>query len=76
MTTIIPLHKRAVWQRTLNSTYAVASIVGEVIGGGLTQNVTWRWSSYINIPIGAFSVAVVVLFLDARPAWTGNAPLV
>lgn len=34
---IIPLHKRAIWIGALSSTFAVASIVGPVIGGALTE---------------------------------------
>ena len=41
LTTVIPLHKRAVHTGTLNSTFAVASIIGPLIGGALTEHVTW-----------------------------------
>ena len=34
---IIPLHKRAIWIGAISSTFAIASIVGPVIGGALTQ---------------------------------------
>ncbi|KAI1144733.1 major facilitator superfamily domain-containing protein [Nemania diffusa] len=36
-TAIIPLHKRAIWIGAISSTFAIASIVGPVIGGALTQ---------------------------------------
>ena len=49
LTTIIPLHKRAVWTGLMGATFSIASIVGPVIAGGLTQNVTWRWCFYINV---------------------------
>ncbi|KAF2478181.1 MFS general substrate transporter [Lindgomyces ingoldianus] len=62
LTTVIPLHKRAIWTGTMNSTFIIASIVGPVLGGALTQHVTWRWCFYINLPIGGFSALVVFLF--------------
>ncbi|PWY71323.1 MFS general substrate transporter [Aspergillus eucalypticola CBS 122712] len=62
LTTVIPLHKRAVWTGTLNSTFAIASIVGPILGGALTQHVTWRWCFYINLPIAGFSAVVILLF--------------
>lgn len=33
----IPLHKRAIWIGIISATFSVASIVGPVIGGALTQ---------------------------------------
>ncbi|KAI1409702.1 MFS general substrate transporter [Hypoxylon sp. FL1857] len=62
LTTIIPLHKRAVWTGGMASTFSIASIVGPIIGGALTQNVTWRWCFYINLPIGG-AAAVLFFFL-------------
>ena len=49
LTTIVPLHKRAVWTGIMGATFSIASIVGPVIAGGLTQNVTWRWCFWINV---------------------------
>lgn len=74
LTSVIPLHKRAVWTGTMNSTFAIASIVGPVIGGALTQHVTWRWCFYINLPIGGFSALVVLLVFHVKRAPTENAP--
>lgn len=34
---IIPLHKRAIWIGIISATFSVASIVGPVIGGALTE---------------------------------------
>lgn len=42
----------------------VASIAGPLIGGGFTSNVTWRWSFYLNLPIGVTAMVVIYLFLD------------
>jgi MFS family permease len=49
LTTINPLHKRAVWTGLMGATVSIASIVGPVIARALTQNVTWRWCFYINV---------------------------
>ncbi|AEO62944.1 uncharacterized protein THITE_2141153 [Thermothielavioides terrestris NRRL 8126] len=75
LTTIIPLHKRAVWTGTMGAIFSIASIVGPVIAGGLTQNVTWRWCFYINLPIGGAAAALFFLLVHLKPAETENQPI-
>jgi len=61
LTTIIPLHKRAIWTGIMGSTFSIASIVGPVLAGALTQHVTWRWCFYINVRfLGRAWVFVIV----------------
>ncbi len=46
----------------------VAPIVGPVLGGWLTDDFSWRWVFYINLPVGALCLAGVMGFIhDARP---------
>lgn len=39
-------------------------ILGPVLGGWLTDNLTWRWVFYINLPVGALAFAGLSLFLS------------
>ncbi len=41
----------------------VAPILGPVLGGWLTDNYSWRWVFYINIPVGVASVIMTKMFI-------------
>jgi MFS transporter, DHA2 family, multidrug resistance protein len=41
----------------------VGPVLGPVIGGWLTENYTWRWVFYINLPIGALALLGMTMFL-------------
>ena len=47
----------------------VAPIVGPVLGGWLTEDFSWRWVFYINLPIGALCLMGVMGFIhdSGRP---------
>jgi DHA2 family multidrug resistance protein len=52
-------------------------ILGPIVGGWLTQNYSWRWDFYINVPIGALAFAGIMIFLpetrkvEAKLDWFG-----
>ena len=41
----------------------VAPVLGPVLGGWLTDNFSWRWIFYINLPVGLLSVFMIMTFL-------------
>ena len=45
----------------------VAPMLGPVLGGWLTDNYSWRWIFYINIPIGVLCVIMTKLFIFDPP---------
>ena len=56
----------------------VGPVLGPVIGGWLTDHISWRWVFYINVPIGAMAFAGIVIFVTetkldalARLDWLG-----
>jgi DHA2 family multidrug resistance protein len=45
----------------------VAPMLGPVIGGWLTDNYSWRWVFYINVPVGLASIVMTRLFVFDPP---------
>src|SRR5271157_4039616 len=45
----------------------VAPMLGPVIGGYLTDNFSWRWVFYINLPVGLASIIMTRLFIFDPP---------
>ncbi|KAG0746302.1 hypothetical protein G6F62_005201 [Rhizopus arrhizus] len=60
---IVPLEKRGSYQGLVNAVFALASVLGPLVGGSFTDYVTWRWNFYINLPIGAIAIALITFFL-------------
>ena len=45
----------------------VAPIIGPILGGWITDNYSWRWLFYINIPIGMLGLFMQEMFLEEPP---------
>ncbi len=39
----VPLRKRAIYIALLSSMFGISSVVGPILGGALTDRVSWRW---------------------------------
>ena len=59
---VVPIERRPFAMAAMGCTFAVASVLGPLVGGAFTDNVSWRWCFYINLPIGA--VAAIALFFS------------
>jgi MFS transporter, DHA2 family, multidrug resistance protein len=46
----------------------VAPAVGPALGGYITDNVSWHWIFFINVPVGVLSLALVAIFVDEPSA--------
>jgi DHA2 family multidrug resistance protein len=45
----------------------VAPIIGPTLGGWITDNYSWRWIFYINVPVGALAVFMANTFVEDPP---------
>jgi EmrB/QacA subfamily drug resistance transporter len=56
---------RARVQGIFGGIFGIASVVGPVVGGYLTDNLSWRWVFYVNVPVGIIALAAVFFFLPS-----------
>ena len=65
---IVPPRERGRYMGLIGSVFAVASVAGPLLGGFFVDNLSWRWIFYVNVPIGALAIAVVVFKLHLASA--------
>src|SRR3954447_16648959 len=69
---LVSPRERGRYQGYIAATFAVATVVGPLIGGVLVQHASWRWVFYVNLPLGLLALAGLRLRLPA-PAAQGAA---
>ncbi len=67
---IFPPNKRTQALALLATVTVVAPIAGPILGGWITDNYSWPWIFFINVPIGIFASTVVWQQMRHKPAQT------
>jgi len=62
-----PPQKRGIAMGVFGMGVVVAPIVGPTLGGWLSDNYSWRWIFFINIPVGLLSLFLTSLFIFDPP---------
>ena len=62
--------ERGKWQGLTGGVFGLSAIIGPTLGGWITQNTTWRWIFYVNLPIG---IAALLVLIFLMPALRGKA---
>lgn len=66
---IFTLKERSRMQALFGGVWGLSSVIGPVLGGFLTDQLSWRWVFFINLPIG-IAAAVIIGFALKEPKLT------
>jgi len=70
-----PLERRGLALGLWSMVIMTAPIFGPIIGGWITDNLSWPWLFYINLPVGAFSALASWSLLRRRESKTAKLPI-
>src|SRR5215471_2698788 len=62
--------ERGKWQGVTGGVWGISAIIGPTLGGWITQNTSWRWVFYVNLPIG---IAALLVLIFLMPVLRGKA---
>jgi EmrB/QacA subfamily drug resistance transporter len=60
---IFTLEERARMQAYFSGVWGLSSVVGPVVGGFITDQISWRWVFFINLPVGILAAIIIGLAL-------------
>src|SRR5215218_552740 len=72
---LVSPRERGRYQGYIAATFAVATIVGPLIGGLLVEHASWRWVFIVNLPLGLLALTALALRLPAADAQRPSQPL-
>ncbi len=70
-----PQHKKGLALAFWAMTVTIGPIAGPLLGGYITDNFSWSWIFYINVPIGFLSAFIVWQMLKERETQTAKHPI-
>jgi len=62
-----PIEKRGVSMAVFGLGVVLAPVIGPTLGGWITDNFSWNWIFYINVPIGILAVYLSHMFVEDPP---------
>lgn len=73
ITDLVSPRNLARYQAYMGAVFGVASVVGPVAGGLITEHASWRWLFLINLPLGAVALVVSAIAIPrTRPGERGR----
>jgi EmrB/QacA subfamily drug resistance transporter len=72
---LVAPRERGRYQGYIAATFAVATVVGPLLGGLLVESASWRWVFYVNLPVGIVALVGLSLRLPASEVQRPEHPL-
>jgi DHA2 family multidrug resistance protein len=69
--TRLPRSQQPVGNALFGATALLGPVVGPVLGGWLTENLSWHYAFFINLPVGAALIALLLLAIPHQPSKLG-----
>lgn len=63
LATIVSPRERGRYSGYLGATFALGTVAGPLIGGGLTEHLSWRWCFYVGVPFALLALVVLQMTL-------------
>jgi len=60
---LVPPRQRGRYQGLFTGVFALCSVTGPVLGGVITDTLSWRWIFYVNLPVGAVALILILVAL-------------
>jgi multidrug resistance protein len=57
---VVPANERGKWQGIMGAVFGLATVLGPLAGGSISDHFGWRWIFWVNLPLGAIALATII----------------
>lgn len=75
--------ERPKYMGIFGAVFGVSSIIGPLLGGYLTDSLSWHWVFFVNLPVGILAIAFILRFMptmshniEAKIDWLGSVTMI
>jgi len=66
---LFPPAERGKYQGLMTGVFGISSIIGPTLGGFITDNLSWHWVFFVNVPLGIIIIGLFIFFFpNFRPS--------